>query len=249
MEEKNKNMQLYNLGREVPEEAKKEIKGGRMKGMTNINAMWRIKRLTEMFGACGVGWYYKTVNQWMEKAEQEVAAFVDIELYVKVDGDWSAPIYGTGGSKFAAKGKRRNLRIGRVLQNGNYRRAVRGRKQLGIGADVYFAEDKNKYDVEVPAEIEQVTAIDYMAAELNVNLPKLYQKYGMSRENVTERIAKKIFLSLLNEKRKRDVSAHTNGDPESPPNRTGDGSDNTHTRSAAAGNADRKENPAGRNKV
>ena len=24
-----------------------------MKGMTNINAMWRIKRLTEMFGACG----------------------------------------------------------------------------------------------------------------------------------------------------------------------------------------------------
>lgn len=249
MEEKNKNMQLYNLGREVPEEAKKEIKGGRMKGMTNINAMWRIKRLTEMFGACGVGWYYKTVNQWMEKAEQEVAAFVDIELYVKVDGDWSAPIYGTGGSKFAAKEK-----DGIYVSDECYKMATTDAlsvacKQLGIGADVYFAEDKNKYDVEVPAEIEQITAIDYMAAELNVNLPKLYQKYGMSRENVTERIAKKIFLSLLNEKRKRDVSAHTNGDPESPANRAGDGSDNTHTRPATAGNADRKENPAGRNKV
>ena len=44
-------------------------------------------------------------------------------------------------------------------------------------------------------------------------------------------------------------SAYTGNNPENPANRAWDGSDNTHTRPATAGNADRKENPAGRNKV
>ena len=50
------NMKFYNMGRTVPDEAKKPISAGRLKGMTDINPMWRIKRLTEMFGACGIGW-------------------------------------------------------------------------------------------------------------------------------------------------------------------------------------------------
>lgn len=50
------NLELYNKVRNVPQEAKKEIKGGRLKGMTDINPMWRIKTLTEQFGICGMGW-------------------------------------------------------------------------------------------------------------------------------------------------------------------------------------------------
>ena len=41
------NMELYNAFREVPENAKKSIRGGRLKGMTDINPMWRIQALTE----------------------------------------------------------------------------------------------------------------------------------------------------------------------------------------------------------
>ena len=33
-------------------------------------------------------------------------AFVMINLYVKVDGEWSKPIVGTGGSSFVAKEKK-----------------------------------------------------------------------------------------------------------------------------------------------
>ena len=53
------NLKYYNMGREVPQEAKKNIGGGRLKGMTDINPMWRIKKLTEMFGVCGIGWKYE----------------------------------------------------------------------------------------------------------------------------------------------------------------------------------------------
>lgn len=57
------NLELYNRVRSVPEEAKKAITAGRTKGFTDINPMWRIKKLTEEFGVCGIGWYYKPVKK------------------------------------------------------------------------------------------------------------------------------------------------------------------------------------------
>ena len=40
-------LELYNRFRTVPEEAKKTIKGGKLNGFTDINPMWRIKKLTK----------------------------------------------------------------------------------------------------------------------------------------------------------------------------------------------------------
>ena len=59
-------MEIYNKVREVPKEAQKTIRGGRLKGMTDINPMWRIKTLTEQFGPCGFGWKYVITKQWLE---------------------------------------------------------------------------------------------------------------------------------------------------------------------------------------
>ena len=78
------NLDIYNKVRAVPVEAKREIRGGRLNGKTDINPMWRIKTLTEQFGPCGIGWYYKTIKQWTEQFGEEVAAFVNIELYIRV---------------------------------------------------------------------------------------------------------------------------------------------------------------------
>lgn len=94
------NLDLYNRVRIVPEEAKKPIKGGRLNGMTDINPMWRIKVLTSEYGPCGIGWFYKPVKKWTEQAGGETVAFVDIELFIKVDGEWSQPICGTGGVSY-----------------------------------------------------------------------------------------------------------------------------------------------------
>ena len=103
-ENKNTNLDLYNALRVVPENARKEIKAGRLKGMTDINPMFRIKSLTEQFGICGFGWYYEITNQWLEQgADGVISAFVNINLYVKYNGEWSKPIVGTGGSTFVAK--------------------------------------------------------------------------------------------------------------------------------------------------
>ena len=77
------NLDIYNKLKEVPEEAKKPIKGGRLNGMTDIKPMWRIEKLTEIFGMCGIGWKAPIKNkEIIEGANGEKVAIVDIDLYV-----------------------------------------------------------------------------------------------------------------------------------------------------------------------
>ena len=141
------NMSLYNAFREVPDSAKRPITGGRMNGKTDINPIWRIKSLTEQFGPCGIGWYYIPVKKWLETYDDVVLAFVDIELYMHFNGEWSKPICGTGGNMLAEKEKG-----GIHVSDECFKMATTDAisvacKQLGIGADVYWGEDATKYTV------------------------------------------------------------------------------------------------------
>ena len=140
------NLELYSKVREVPKDAQKTISAGRLKGFTDINPMWRIKCLTERFGPCGFGWYYKVVAKWTETVNEEICAFVMIDLYVLRDGEWSQPISGTGGSRLATK-----ERNGIYVSDECYKMATTDAlsvacKNLGIGADIYWKEGKTKYD-------------------------------------------------------------------------------------------------------
>ena len=134
-------LDIYEAGRAVPPEAQKPFNNGRFSG-TDITPMWRIKKLTELFGACGVGWYYDIVSERAEEHGGMTIAVVDLNLYIKVDGEWSKPVYGTGGNTIVtAKG---------AVSDEGYKMALTDAlsvacKALGIGADVYFAKDKTKY--------------------------------------------------------------------------------------------------------
>ena len=52
---------------------KKTIKGGKLSGFTDINPMWRIQKLTELFGVCGVGWYTEIKRIWAEEGKDGAA--------------------------------------------------------------------------------------------------------------------------------------------------------------------------------
>lgn len=141
------NLTIYNEVRNVPDSAKRRIEAGRLKGKTDINPMWRIKALTEKFGPCGFGWKYVITDKRLEQgANGEVAAFLDIDLFVKADGVWSDAIPGTGGSAFVAKEKN-----GLYTSDECFKMALTDAisvacKALGFGADVYWDADKSKYD-------------------------------------------------------------------------------------------------------
>lgn len=142
-------LDLYNKFRAVPEEAKKEIVGGKLKGFTDINPMWRIKMLTEEFGECGFGWYYDEVDRWKEGIENDIVCFMKIHLFVKRNDQWSAPIVGIGGSKLITP-VNNGSRID--VSDEAYKMALTDAisiacKALGMAADVYFAKDRTKYDM------------------------------------------------------------------------------------------------------
>ena len=201
------NLSIYERVRSVPKEAKKEIEAGRLKGKNDINPMWRIKKLTEVFGPAGFGWYTEIVRTWTEASESgEMAVFVDIHLVVKKDGEWSKPIYGNGGNRLVANEKKyENGQQVYVpfLDDDAYKKAYTdaisvAAKALGIGADVYFEKDITKYDSQPQAVQQQA-----QPAAADPVLPKLTSKsaqwksavaFTASLKDDAEAISQKIRL-------------------------------------------------------
>lgn len=191
------NMTIYDATRKVPESAKKPITGGRLNGKTDINPMWRIKVLTEQFGACGIGWYYKVTKQWTEVHGDEVAAFVNIELYIKVEGEWSQPIFGNGGSMLATK-----ERSGIYFSDECFKMATTDAlsvacKQLGIGADVYWEKDSTKYGSNGKAQEEQNERLRPVVEELTrigYSVNSICKTYKIDNINAMSDLQIKDFL-------------------------------------------------------
>lgn len=142
------NLRIYESSRQVPQEAQKKITGGRLNGMTDINPMWRIKKLTELFGPAGVGWRFDP-PAFEEKpgvnGEVMVHCFTCLYILDPESGAWSAPIPGVGGAMLIT-----TERSGQRTDDDAYKKAYTDAqsvacKALGIGADVYWGTDKTKY--------------------------------------------------------------------------------------------------------
>lgn len=190
------NLDIYNKLKSVPEEAKKKITGGRLSGMTDIKPMWRIEKLTETFGPCGLGWKAPIKNkEIIDGANGEKIAIVDIDLYVKFGDVWSEPIEGTGGSSFIA-----NERNGLYTSDECFKMAYTDAlsvacKSLGMGADVYWGD--SKYNTNEPTQEEAdnytLTFGKHKGKKLT-ELPKEYLEWMLGNSN-DSRLIKLIELA------------------------------------------------------
>jgi len=199
-------MEIYDKVRKVPSEAKKEIKGGRLKGMTDINPMWRIKKLTEIFGICGIGWKYQIVKKEITNGgNNEIAAFVDINLYINQNGEWSDAIPGTGGSMFVSKESK-----GLYTNDECFKMALTDAlsvscKALGFGADVYWEKDRNKYSDDKKQEekttesLEEIKLKTAIASVIKAAKKHDVNAYELSKKKFNESYLKKLSLSQLKE--------------------------------------------------
>lgn len=191
------NMKFYDYGRSVPEVAMKPINAGRLKGMSDINPMWRIKTLTEMFGPCGIGWWYDIIEKRLEHdpITKQTAAFVEIKLYY-IDPDNGAVshgIPGTGGASFVAQ-----ERNGPYMSDECFKMALTdaisvAAKALGLAADVYFAKDRTKYDTPQPKEPEAQKDADYYCERCG-------QKIGIYKDSNGKNISIKKWADGSKEK-------------------------------------------------
>ena len=144
MPQKNTNLRFFEAKRAVPDSAKKKIIGGKLKGMTNINPMFRIEALTEIFGPCGIGWRTENCQYWTTEGVGECVVWCSLDLYICENGQWSYPINGVGGSKLYGKGQ------GEGINDEAYKMAQTDAlsvacKNLGFAADIYYGLDDTKY--------------------------------------------------------------------------------------------------------
>lgn len=151
------NMMIYNRVRAVPQEAQKSFSNGSFNG-TDVNPMWRIQTLTEVFGPAGIGWYYEVLSERAETYGDTVMAIVDLNLYVKIGDEWSKPIYGTGGNLLVQMTK-----SGPRPSDEGYKKALTDAlsiacKALGVAADIWYSKGVNvdptmKYATNQPAPV------------------------------------------------------------------------------------------------
>lgn len=143
-----------------PATALKQIKGGRLTGMTDVNPQWRYRAMTEVFGPCGQGWKYEIVRTWTEPGtEGQVLAFCEVHLWWRENhgAEWDGPIPGIGGSMLITKerdGLRTNDEGFKMATTDALSVAM---KMLGVAADIYAGLwDGSKYKEEAVAPTVQM---------------------------------------------------------------------------------------------
>ncbi|QWT54872.1 hypothetical protein KP626_07130 [Christensenella sp. MSJ-20] len=209
----NENMVLYDRWRMVPQEAKKAITAGRLKGFTDISPMWRIQQLTEMFGPCGLGWVALITRSWIDEGPSgEKVCNIEIALKYRIEGKWSEPVLGIGGSLLVAK-----ERNGLYTDDEAYKKAYTDAlsvacRSLGMGADVYWErggkyEEKSKTtqpEKEPPAvEIQyaDVNAREALYVAVGKDRAKyeaLLKKYKVSKDKIPMDVYDKMYKEVWN---------------------------------------------------
>lgn len=148
MDQTDKNMRFYVQVQDTPKEAQKPFNNGRFSG-TDINPMWRIKMLTQMFGPVGIGWWTEDEQYVFEESKDtgETAVFCTLKLRYKdpETGEISHPIAGVGGNKFIKVQK-----SGKYCDDEAYKMAYTDAlsiacKALGFSHDIYYQADRTKY--------------------------------------------------------------------------------------------------------
>ncbi len=150
------NMRIYNSARSVPADAISPIAGGPLKGKSNINPQWRIEMLTKLFGPAGQCFKIEQTARWTETVPSgETAVFCEVNLYYREDvsNEWSAPVFGQGGSTLI---RRSTEWVNGVAQSvlhiddEAYKKAYTDAisvacKALGFASDIYYAQEETKY--------------------------------------------------------------------------------------------------------
>jgi len=130
--------EIYKQLSTPPANALKNISAGRLKGKSDINPQWRYEVMTETFGMCGFGWKYEIVNrEFVPASDNQIAVFVDINLFIKQGDKWSEPIPANGGSMFITQ-ERNGLHVSdEGVKMATTDALGTAMKMIGVAANIY----------------------------------------------------------------------------------------------------------------
>lgn len=194
------NLRLWNSLNRVPPGMLSVIKGGRLKGKSDINPQWRYQALTEQFGPCGIGWKFEIVRVWEVTApDGQIEVNVHLNLFYKTDGEWSDPVPGFGGDVLAVLESNGKW----YINDEAYKMAVTdalgtAMKMIGTAAKVFMGLwSGSKYADEDETPEEEAKGIEWIeaceaAAEANSDVEVFRKWWDTNQEKITAECGTKI---------------------------------------------------------
>jgi hypothetical protein len=210
-EVKDQKMDVYAAGETVPANYLRTIKAGRLNGKSDINPQWRIRKLTELFGPCGKGWWITEDRLERVTVGNEIVVFAVVTLYIE---GWPYGIVGHGGNKLLVQessGMHVNDEAEKMALTDALSVAC---KQIGIGAAVYEGRwDGSKYADTPPESKKQVAPpkasnvqfLKVMAeAKKQLGEERYYKILGISgyehsNEIVSRKVQESVFAEMIHE--------------------------------------------------
>ena len=138
------------LGKTDPKHTKGFSRAGGFKG-TAIKPMWAFRRMTEEFGACGIGWGIDEPRFQVVPAEGEILVYCTVAMW---HGKRDHIVFGVGGDKVVSKRRDGSSFSDDEAFKKSFTDAITNAlKLIGVGADVHMGLfDDTKYVNEVREE-------------------------------------------------------------------------------------------------
>jgi len=173
------------LKRVPPEQLKGFKRGGGFSG-TAIKPMWTIHRMTEVFGACGVGWGMDKPEFQVVTASNETLVYCTVGVWFNVKDKVSAVVYGVGGDKVVAMRSSGAFTDDEAFKKAYTDALTNALKHIGAGADVHMGLwDGNKYiESEVPkssASLKKAGSWETLKAELESDFADCHSVVSLGR--------------------------------------------------------------------
>lgn len=217
------NMRIYNAGRSVPDGAVKKITGGAYgkAGLSDINPQWRIEKMTELFGPCGIGWTWQPEEIRME--DGLCLAHVTVRYKLDEKSEFSEPVHGYGGTVMC----RVNAETGKKSDDSDVLKSTftdavsNALRYLGIGADVWYKPGrdagKNQFDTKYsapppqnqqPEKLEPVMATPEQIKAIAELYPpeRIEAMLKFYRANDTSELTREVANTVI-KKRKQEIEA------------------------------------------
>ena len=186
----------YNAVKTVPQSALKIIDFGKLKGKYDISPQWRWEILTEVYGMCGVGWYFDIVDtkEVLVEATGETMLYVKVNLYIRDGEEWSKPIPGYGGDFLIYKDKN-----GYHGNDEAFKMAVTdalgtAAKMIGVGADVYRGLQDTKINASAEKEKKEKEFDPHNAYAI---ILKMANEHGLNEEQVAHQLTEMFGVGVI----------------------------------------------------
>jgi len=151
---------------------------------TATKPIWNIKRMTEQFGPCGIGWGMTEPQFNVQSADGELLVFCTVGLWHS--GDRLSLVYGVGGDKIVSKRQSGTFNNDEAFKSAYTDAQSNAMKQIGIGADIHMGLfDDHKYVREVDQEFraaEQAEQVDVREVACNRIISALRSCEGTNQE-------------------------------------------------------------------